>query len=403
MEGPWTIYEATQGTSPILRVEDCNGGKFALRFDPKPTIEISTGADVVVSKLLYALGYNVPDNYPVRFKRLQLRAGSGVRFIRDGRHVTLTESDVNHLLSLTPRYPDGSYRALATRLVEGRLLGPFEYSATRGDDPNDTIPHERRRVLRALYVFCEWVDHVDTRALGNLDTIQTIDGVRAVRHYLTDFGSSLGAGALRAKEAWEGHTYAVDLRWGLKEMLTLGAYSPKWERESPPEPRTGWNYQGEGFDPAAWKPTFPNPAFDSRTVADCFWAARLVSAFSDEQIRALVVTGDYSDPKTPKAIADAMIVRRNKIDAYYFGQTIPLDRFEVRDGMLRYTDLGGNGKYAVKWSRFDNDTETKTPIPGANQTFEIPHVPGYLAADIDDGPHRMSVYLHDGRVVGVTR
>ncbi len=82
-------------------------------------------------------------------------------------------------------------------------------------------------MLRALYVFCEWVDHVDTGVLGNLDAIQTVDGIPAVRHYLTDFGSSLGAGALRTKEAWEGHTYAVDLRWGLKEMLTLGAYAPK--------------------------------------------------------------------------------------------------------------------------------------------------------------------------------
>ncbi len=130
MQEPWTIYEATQGTSPIFRIEDCHGAKFALRFDPKPTAgisnDISTGADVVVSKLFYALGYNVPDNYPVRFERSQLRAGNNVRFIRDGRHVTLSESDVNHLLSLTPHYPDGSYRALATRLVEGRLLGPFE-------------------------------------------------------------------------------------------------------------------------------------------------------------------------------------------------------------------------------------------------------------------------------------
>lgn len=403
VEQPWTIYEATQGTSPILRIEDRHGAKFALRFDPKPTIEISTGADVVSSKLFYALGYNVPDNYAVRFQRAQLRAGAGVRFIRDGRHVTLSEADVNHLLSLVPHYPDGSYRALASRLVEGRLLGPFEYSATRGDDPNDTIPHERLRVLRALYVLCEWVDHVDTRVLGNLDAIQTIDGVRAVRHYLTDFGSSLGAGGLRAKEAWEGHTYAVDLRWGLKEMLTLGAYSPKWEREHPPERREGWNYEGEDFDPSTWKPTFPNPAFDSRTMADCFWAAKLVHAFTDDQIRALVATGAYSDPKTAEAIANAMIIRRNKIVAYYFAQTIPLDRFEVRDGMLRYTDLGGNGKYVVRWSRFDNDTEASTPIPGANQTFEIPQLTGYLSADIDDGPHHVTVYLHDNRVVGMTR
>jgi hypothetical protein len=48
-------------------------------------------------------------------------------------------------------------------------------------------------------------------------------------------------------------------------------------------------------------------------------------------------------------------------------------------------------------------TTLETLIPGANQTFEIQHFAGYLAADIDDRPHRMTVYLHEGRIVGVTR
>ena len=399
---PWSIFEADEGTSPIFRIEDSHGRRFALRFDPKEYVELSTGADVVGSKLFYALGYNVPDDYAVRFQREQLHAGPGVHFLRDGQRVVLRESDIDHLLSLTPRYPDGSYRALASRLIEGSLLGPFEYSSTRGDDPNDTIPHERRRALRALFVFSEWIDHIDTRVLGTLDTIQPINGVRAVRHFLTDFGSSFGSGNLRPKEAWEGHTYAVDFRWGLKEVLTLGAYSPKWARTPPAIVTGAGSYEGDTFDPAAWKPAYPNAAFDCRTAADNFWAAKQIGAFTDDQIRALVRTGRYSDPKAVEAMVQAMILRRNKIVAYYFARTLPLDRFEVNDGKLHYRDLGGNGNYTIAWTRFENETDAKFGLK-AEPTFAVPRSPGYLAADIGDGTHRLTVYVHDGRVVGLIR
>ena len=402
VDQPWTVYGANEGMTPILRIEDSGGRRYALRFDPKQYIELTTGADVVGSKVLHAIGYNVPDNYAVRFDRAQIQTGVNVHFLRDGHRIPLRDSDLDHLLSLTPRYPDGSYRALASRLVDGRLLGPFDYYSTRGDDPNDTVPHERRRVLRGLFVFSAWLDLTDTRSLGTLDTIQLLDGVRAVRHYLTDFGSALGSGDLRPKESWEGHTYAVDLRWGLKEMLTLGVYSPKWERARAAGLPAAGRYESDTFDPAHWKPIYPNPAFDNRTVADCFWAAKQVRSFSDDQIRTIVSTGQYSDPKTVETLAHAMIVRRDKIAAYYLAQTVPLDGFEVREGILRYKDLGGNGKYSIAWSRYDNDTDRKWPIADA-KTFGMPRIPGYLAADISDGIHRMAVYLRDGKVVGLDR
>lgn len=399
---PWTVYEANEGQSPILRIEDSAGRRYALRFDPLQYIELTTGADVVGARVLHALGYNVPDNYAVRFGRSQLRTGANVRFQRDGRRIPLGDSDLDHLLSLAPRYADGSYRALASRIIDGTLVGQFEYYGTRGNDPNDTVPHEHRRVLRGLFVFSAWLDLADTRPVGTLDAIQMVDGVRAIRHYLTDFGSALGSGDLRPKESWEGHTYAVDFRWGLKEMLTLGVYSPKWERaRSTGSPAAG-RFESDTFDPGKWKPIYPNPAFDNRTVADCFWAAKQVKSFTDEQIRTMIAAGEYSDPKTVEALTRDMIVRRDKIATYYLRQTVPLDGFEVRTGTLRYKDLGGSGRYSIAWSRYDNDTDKKTAIAGA-ATFELPRVPGYLTADISDGLHRLTVYVTDGRVVGLNR
>jgi hypothetical protein len=390
---------------PIFTISDPRGRRYALRFDPKQYNELTTGADVVGSKVMYAIGYNVPDNYAIRFRREQLQIGAGVYFYRDRQRTRLRESDVDHLLSLTARDPDGGYRALASRLIEGALLGPFGYFGTRADDPNDTIPHEHRRALRGLFVFNSWLDLTDTSPLGTLDTIQSVDGVSAVRHYLADFGSALGSGELRPKESWEGHTYAMDFRWGLKEMLTLGAYSPKWERARNSQEGAIGRYDSETFDPSKWKPVYPNAAFDNRTAADCFWAAKQVKAFSDDQIRTMVTTGQYSDPRTVEILTHAMSARRDKIAAYYFSQTIPLDGFEVRDGALTYRDLGGNGKYNIEWSRFDNMADRKSPLEGSGdtQSFEVPRVPGYLAADINDGSHYITVYLADGRVIGLDR
>ena len=48
-------------------------------------------------------------------------------------------------------------------------------------------------------------------------------------------------------------------------------------------------FESSFFDPLEWRPEYPNPAFDNMQPEDAFWAARLVSRFSDEAIRAVVV------------------------------------------------------------------------------------------------------------------
>ena len=57
---------------------------------------------------------------------------------------------------------------------------------------------------------------------------------------------------------------------------------------------------------------------------DAFWAARRVAAFSDEMIRAIVHTGEFSDPAAEKAIADIVIKRRDKILATYLPAVNPI-------------------------------------------------------------------------------
>ncbi|MBM3811326.1 MAG: hypothetical protein FJW20_06785 [Acidimicrobiia bacterium] len=52
---------------------------------------------------------------------------------------------------------DDKYRGGASLYLPGKPLGPFKYYGTRRDDPNDVTPHEHRRDLRGLSVFCAWL------------------------------------------------------------------------------------------------------------------------------------------------------------------------------------------------------------------------------------------------------
>src|SRR5581483_9711289 len=209
--------------------------------------------------------------------------------------------------------------------------------------------------------------------------------------------------SLGPKEVWHGNTYTLDFRWGLKQIETLGIHSADWERMHHAVTPAVGRFTADTFDPDEWKPSYPNPAFDNRTIEDCFWAAKQVMAFTDRQIRTIVKAGAYTEPGAAETISRVLIARRDKIGRYYFSKILPLDRFEVRDGELRFQDFGGRGNYTVVWSTFDNPTARTEPIAGQNR-FRVPHSASrYLVAEISDGAHKASVYLRDNAGIGVSR
>ena len=81
-----------------------------------------------------------------------------------GRKRPFTRSEVDKVLRRAARRADGKYRVLVSRFADGKPLGNFRYYGTRSDDPNDTVPHEHRRELRAARVFGAWLNHDDSRA-----------------------------------------------------------------------------------------------------------------------------------------------------------------------------------------------------------------------------------------------
>ena len=62
-----------------------------------------------------------------------------------------------------------------------------------------------------------------------------------------------------------------------------------------------------------------------------------MAAFSDDEIRAIVETGEYSDPRAADWITECLIKRRDKIADAWFGKVLPLDNSEWPTGSWRST------------------------------------------------------------------
>ncbi len=406
--GRWTVMAAkNEGITPGFRIRDAAGRQYLLKFDPPSNPELASAADVITSKFFYALGYNVPENYVVHFTRNQIKIGEDA-VLRDnaGHRRPIHEEDVEEMLSKVTRSADGSYRALASRLIPGKPLGPFQYHGTRSDDPNDLVPHEHRRDLRALRTLCAWLGHDDSKALNTLDMLTEEDGTPFVKHYLIDFGASLGSATFMANSPRDGNVYLFDWKSSAAQFFTLGLYAPKWQHARFPNLPSAGRFEYEVFDPQRWVPDYPNTAFRNENPADQAWAARKIAAFSEADIRAVVSTGQYTDRASEEWVARCLIERRKKILKAYLSGTAALDRFEVRESRLAFEAGENPPAVRVQWAVFNNRTSERTVLAGERST-QVPQVAAdYLVAELTgaEGP-AISVYVKTGTnlVVGVER
>lgn len=410
---PWSVTSGkNEGITPGLVFRDSAGRRYFLKFDPMTNPEMASAADVLGSKFFYALGYNTPENYIVYFTRSQLTVDPKSKFrASSGRERPMKDSDIDAILQRAPRDKEGRYRAVASLEVKGQVIGPFRYYGTRKDDPNDVVEHQNRRDLRGLYVFAAWLNHTDTKSINSMDTWVEDNGLNYIRHYLIDFGAILGSDSFEAKSPRAGNVFLYDFKPAAWQFLSLGLYVPAWMRADYRDLPSAGRFEYETFDPERWKNNYPNPAFDMRTPGDTYWAAKKIMEFSDDEIRAIVKTADYSNPEAAEWMARCLIERRNKIGRAFFEHVLPLENFTLRDGRLAFEDLAVKygfrqpRQYSIQWSTFDNATGRKAPIAGAT-TLEPPrHAALYLAADIrsDDPRKTVTVYLRQDGVVGIDR
>ena len=268
---------------------------------------------------------------------------------KNGKPRKMTRRD---LLEILLKVPEGRrWHDTARRLpwrCPAKSVGPPRYSGTRTDDPNDIVPHEHRRDQRGLHVIDAWLDHDDSRAINNLD----IGGHRE-RPVLTSATTSSTSAPLSAAARSAPTALARERTTSLgaqsaRQLFTLGLAPPYWQFAHYPHFPSIGKFEWKVFDPERWVPEYPNPAFLNRLPDDEFWGAKLVTAFTDEEIRAIVSMGQLSDKKAEDWLVECLVQRRDKIGRAYFAKVLPLDKFAIANGEIVWEDLGASAELPAR-------------------------------------------------------
>jgi hypothetical protein len=385
--GIWHVTgRPDSGITPKFTIRDARGDTYLIKLDPAKFPELPSSVEVISTKIFHAIGYHVPEDFIVTFDVSRLDVAPGAKIHTDtGAKRLIEKADVEQWLKNTPRTADGSIRALASRYVPGKVVGQYRYTGTRPDDPNDIYPHERRRELRGLRVFAAWLNHDDARSINSIDTYVEDNGRHYVRHYLQDFGSNLGSGSTSAQQPRGGNEYLIEGDKIVKGLVSFGFWRRDWTRvKYPTKPSLG-NIEADFFEPGKWKTEYPQPAFDQMDAADAFWAARIASRFSDDMIKAIVATGELSDPDAARYLTDVIIRRRDKVVAYWISQTNPLDRFAVDrtptgavltfdNAAVRFDLAKPETSFRAAWLAHDNTACVGHPV-GEEITIDSPRLP----------------------------
>jgi len=295
--GTWIVERnENEGYTPKFRIKDAAGNRYFVKL-----IERNASAERISTLALFAAGYNVPFNVLTRFRGEDLRITGESLFVDAvGKRRPMTSEDLETALRKLKPKADGRYPALASLGLPG-AVGKFKYDGTRKDDPNDIIPHELRRELRGLRVIASWINHADTGDKNTADIfVPTKGDLGYLRHYLLDFGSTLGSGDFTNGPLRVGHEYLFDGSAMGRTFFSFGAWRRPWEAQGEIRYEEVGYFDAALFSPEEWKPNYPNLAFVRMDDADGYWGAKIVTAFTDDTIQKLAEAGEYSRPEVTR-------------------------------------------------------------------------------------------------------
>jgi len=343
--GEWTIFSAKlEGMNPGFFAEDSGGNRFLIKFDGPNYPELTTSAEVISTKIFYAAGYYVPESTITYFNPEKVKISDGVMVEENGEERQMTRQDYRGIISNATRNEQGHVRALASKFVDGMPLGPWNFQGTRNDDPNDRVDHEHRREIRGMRIISSWLNDTDRR---DANTMSVYIDQGYIRHLVQDFGNTLGANGSSIHYPIYGQAYLIDPRYMMISGLSLGLKVHPWEEidadDFIPHPSVGY-FRSETFRPGRWVSVHPIPAFENMTLQDAFWGAKQVMSFSDEDIMAIVKTGQLSNKDAEEYLIQTLIERRDMIGDYWFRKINPIDKFiavrESEQVSLNFKDLG---------------------------------------------------------------
>jgi ATP:ADP antiporter, AAA family len=427
---PLTIVKGKEeGATMGFQVVDAAGRKFMMKVDPAGHVGMTTGAEMVGARFFHAAGYNVPANFLLALGPQELLVSPEATYrLQKVKKRQLTESLVRQKLAMAARDADGRLRVVVVSWVPGTLLDAFDMLGRRGDDPNDRIPHEDRRSLRASWILDAWLAIFDASAINTLDSYVEENGRHFVRHYFIDFGAGLGSSSYRSKGPHEGEEHVIEVGRTLGAVGALGfvrrpyaGQRERWEQQVAAHPSVGW-FPAEEFDPDNFRTLRKVPAHRRMTDRDAYWGAKLVTAFSDAQVDAVAATAGM-DPAEEAYLAHALRVRRDIIGRRYLrsvtaveapflsagGASLCFDDLAVTRGYLNprevtylvsVRDVGGSAPTAP--SRVTS-AAARVCVPigsGAPGVYRIVAV----TAQIEGAEAKPSrVHLSGGRIVGLER
>jgi hypothetical protein len=346
---PLTITRGKpDGASPGFFVRDAAGVTYLLKLDDADQPERGSASDAISAAIFHAAGYFTPCNRVIRIRRedLLLAPDAEIR-LTSGHRRPLTRERVDRILASARTSADGTIRVGVSQFIDGEPIAPWTYSGTWDADPNDVVPHEERRDVRAMYVLSSWVSHIDSRQENTLASwIETGEDEGYVRHYMIDFSDTLGItrGSERLSRRF-GHSGYVDVQHIAEDLLTLGAISRPWDSDAGDATSTTLGYfDAARYQPDRWRPGYPNPAYDRMTERDAAWMARILARFGDAHVRALVARGRFSEPAVARELEQTLIARRDRALERWLTRLSPLARPVLRrPDLLCLEDLAISG------------------------------------------------------------
>jgi hypothetical protein len=343
-DGTWLIdHGKTNGSSPGFRVSIPGAGKYLFKGEPPDQPERPSAASAIGAAAYAAVGFNTSCEQIVYFRPSLLKLAPGLTHQGNfGATEPFDQKAVDKILADCP-HRGGLVRMQVSAWLPGYLIGPFSYTGTRSDDPNDVIPHDDRRELRGGRLLAAWLDHFDAREQNSMDSWITESHEKKAKpdaspghvvHYYLDTSDCLGS-----EWDWEeisrrlGYSYIAD--WGdmAFDLVTLGIPTRPWDRvrRQPGEEIFGF-FNVKDFEPDHWKNEYPNAAFSRMTERDGAWMARILSHFTPEMVDALGAMGKFSDLRRTSYLTGVLQGRLTKILERYLTHLSPLTDAHVENG-----------------------------------------------------------------------